>query len=103
MLEGVTGALLATSDGLTISGHMPPHVNCETLSAFVPQMFSRMSQSAAEMQLGTVTSVVVTAGQAPYAILWAGRLYLVVLGQPGQSLPELVVQQVAAELADSNQ
>jgi predicted regulator of Ras-like GTPase activity (Roadblock/LC7/MglB family) len=103
LVEGVAGTLLATSDGLPVSGQMPAHVNCETLSAFVPQMFSRMSQSAAEMRLGLVTSVVVTAGQAPYAILRAGKLYLVVLGQAGQRLPESVLQQIAAELAKTNQ
>jgi predicted regulator of Ras-like GTPase activity (Roadblock/LC7/MglB family) len=103
LLEGIAGTLLATSDGLPMSGQMPDHVNCETLSAFVPQMFSRMSQSAGEMRLGEVTSVVVTAGHAPYAILRAGKLYLVVLGQAGRPLPESVLQQIAAELANTNQ
>jgi len=103
MLEGIAGSLLASSDGLTVSGQMPNTINSELLSAFVPQMFGRMSQSAEEMQLGPVTSVVITAGGAPYAIYRAGTLYLVVLGEAGKSLPESRLLQIAAELAVTNQ
>lgn len=103
MIDGVAGTLIASADGLPVSGQMPSHINCDTLAAFVPQMFSRMSQSAAEMRLGTVTMVMVTAGHAPYAILRAGKLYMVVLGRSGQALPDFVLQQIAAELADINQ
>jgi predicted regulator of Ras-like GTPase activity (Roadblock/LC7/MglB family) len=102
MGEGIAGCLLTASDGLLVSAQMPHHINCEILSAFVPQMFSRMSQSADEMRLGGVTGIVITAGSAPYGIYRAGSLYLVVLGEAGRGLPDTKLHQIAAEIAGIN-
>ncbi|HXR07644.1 MAG TPA: roadblock/LC7 domain-containing protein, partial [Candidatus Acidoferrum sp.] len=101
-LEGVAGSLLAMSDGLAVAAQLPAGLNAETVAAFLPQLFGRVSQSAGEMQLGPVTSVALAAGQGRCAIYKAGKLYLAVLGHAGATLPEGMLGRIAAELAKSN-
>ena len=101
-LEGVAGSALAMSDGLLVAGQMPPEVNADTISAFLPQIFGRVSQSAGAMQLGPLNSVVLLAGQSRCAIHKTGKLYLAVLGHPGATLPEAVLGRIAAELTKRN-
>jgi predicted regulator of Ras-like GTPase activity (Roadblock/LC7/MglB family) len=101
-LEGVAGSALAMNDGLVVAAHLPPLLNPETVAAFLPQIFARVSRSAAEMQLGPLTGIVLTVGQARCAIYKTGRLYLAVLGRPGAALPEAILGRIAAELAKRN-
>ena len=72
------------------------------MAAFLPQIFGRVSQSAGEMQLGPVSSVVLAAGQGRCAIYKTGKLYLAVLGHPGAALPEAMLGRIAAEIAKRN-
>jgi predicted regulator of Ras-like GTPase activity (Roadblock/LC7/MglB family) len=101
-LEGVAGGALAMSDGLVLAAHLPPALNPDTVAAFLPQIFARVSQSAGAMQLGPVTSVALTAGQGRCAIYKTGKLFLAVLGHPGATLPEAMLGRIAAELAKRN-
>ncbi len=101
-LEGVAGSALATSDGLVVAAQLPPALSAETVAAFLPQIFSRVSQSAGEMQLGAVTGVVLAAGQGRCAIYKTGKLYLAVMGHPGAALPEAMLGRIAAEIAKRN-
>ena len=90
------------SDGLALAAHLPPALNADTVAAFLPQIFGRVSQSAGAMHLGPVTSVAITAGQSRCAIYKTGKLYLAVLGHPGATLPEAMLGRIAAELAKRN-
>jgi predicted regulator of Ras-like GTPase activity (Roadblock/LC7/MglB family) len=101
-LEGVAGSVLAMSDGLAVAAQLPPPLKADTVAAFLPQIFSRISQSAGEMQLGAVTGIVLMAGQGDCAIYKTGKLYLAVLGHPGATLPQAVLGRIAAELAKRN-
>ena len=101
-LEGVAGSALAMSDGLAVAAQLPPGLKGETVAAFLPQIFGRVSQSAGEMQLGPVSSVALVAGQGRCAIYKTGKLYLAVLGHPGAALPEAMLGRIAAELAKRN-
>jgi predicted regulator of Ras-like GTPase activity (Roadblock/LC7/MglB family) len=101
-LEGVAGSALAMSDGLVVAAHLPAPLNPDTVAAFLPQIFARVSQSAGEMQLGPLTGIVLAVGQARCAIYKTGRLYLAVLGRPGAALPEPILGRIAAELAKRN-
>ena len=85
-LEGVAGSVLAMSDGLAVAAQLPPPLKADTVAAFLPQIFSRISQSAGEMQLGPVTGIVLAAGQGDCAIYKTGKLYLAVLGHAGATL-----------------
>ena len=102
VLKGVAGSALTMSDGLLLAGQIPAPLQPETIVAFVPQIFGHVNQSAGEMQLGALTSVVFTAGAAQCAIYKTGKLYLAVLGRPGEPLPEAVLERIAAELAKRN-
>lgn len=102
-LPGVGAGIIAMSDGLLVAGDLPPPLQAETLAAFLPQMFGRMSHYANEMQLGALSILTLQAGQTPCAIYKTGTLYLAVLGKPGETLPDALLQKVAGELAKSSQ
>ncbi len=101
-LEGVAGCLLAMSDGLPVAAHLPPPLNPDTVAAFLPQIFARVSHSAGEMLMGPVSNIAMTAGPARCSIYKTGRLYLAVVGRPGATLPEPILGRIAAELAKRN-
>jgi predicted regulator of Ras-like GTPase activity (Roadblock/LC7/MglB family) len=102
-LPGVTGSLLATSDGLLVAGQAPAPLATETLAAFLPQVFGRTANYAEEIKFGTLRGVTIITDSGPCAMFKAGTLYLAVVGKPGQSLPEATLIRIAAELTKSNQ
>jgi predicted regulator of Ras-like GTPase activity (Roadblock/LC7/MglB family) len=89
-------------DGLVVAAQLPAGLKGETVAAFLPQIFGRVSQSAGEMQLGPLSSVVLAAGQGRCAIYKTGKLYLAALGHPGAALPEAMLGRIAAEIAKRN-
>jgi predicted regulator of Ras-like GTPase activity (Roadblock/LC7/MglB family) len=99
-LPGVTGSLLATTDGLLVAGQISPPLTGETLAAFAPQVFSRISTYADEIKLGTVRAVTLTTDSGPCAMFGAGQVFIAVVGKPGQTLPEATLLRVAAELTN---
>jgi predicted regulator of Ras-like GTPase activity (Roadblock/LC7/MglB family) len=101
-LPGVSGSLLATADGLLVAGQVPLPLKAETLAAFLPQIFGRMSSYSEEIKLGALRGVTLSFDSAPCAMFKAGALHLAVLGKPGQSLPEARLLQFAAQLAKHN-
>jgi predicted regulator of Ras-like GTPase activity (Roadblock/LC7/MglB family) len=103
LLPGIAASLIAMSDGLLVAGELPPPLKSETLAAFLPQMFGRMNHYSGEIQLGSLSTLTLQAGQTQCAIYKAGALYLAVLGKPGQTLPDSILQQVVGELAKRNQ
>jgi predicted regulator of Ras-like GTPase activity (Roadblock/LC7/MglB family) len=102
-LPGVAGALLASNDGLLVAGQMPEPMKAVTMAAFLPRIFTHTGLCTGEVQLGTLRALRLSAGPALCVICKAGTLYLAVLGQPGQTLPEAAVEQLAVELALQNQ
>lgn len=102
-LPGVAASLIAMSDGLLVAGALPPPLKSETMAAFLPQIFGRLAHYSAEIQLGPPTALTLLAGQTPCTIFKAGALYLAVLGKPGETLPDALLQRLAGELAGRNQ
>ena len=102
-LPGVAASLIAMSDGLLVAGVLPPPLKSETMAAFLPQMFGRLAHYAGEIQLAPPTALTLLAGQTPCTIFKTGALYLAVLGKPGATLPDALLQRLAAELAKRNQ
>jgi predicted regulator of Ras-like GTPase activity (Roadblock/LC7/MglB family) len=103
LLPKVAYAILATDDGLLVAGNAPAPLNASTLAAFLPQIFGRAARSTAESQLGTLEALTLTVKRAPHLIFKAGVLYLAVVGQPGQTLPEAALQEIAGQLAKSKE
>jgi predicted regulator of Ras-like GTPase activity (Roadblock/LC7/MglB family) len=101
-LPGVSASLIAMSDGFLVAGSLPAPLKSETMAAFLPQIFGRMSNYSGEIQLGPLTALTLQAGQSPVTIYKTGALYLTVMGKPGDTLPEALLHQVAEELAKRN-
>jgi len=41
--------MLATSDGLFLTGELPPHLDQSTISVFAPQLFKKVGRYAREL------------------------------------------------------
>jgi predicted regulator of Ras-like GTPase activity (Roadblock/LC7/MglB family) len=101
-LPGVTGALIALSEGMAVAQQLPAGLKADTLAAFVPQIFTRMTQYAKEMNLGELNSVSFTAGNTPWQICRAGSVYLAIVGRAGETLPTPQINALAADLGRQN-
>lgn len=102
-LPGVTGALLTMSDGLPMAKQLPPSINGDALSGFVPEIFNRTAQYLKESQLGDVSTVEVQAGAHTLNIRKSGAAYIAALGNTGATLPSGKLAQIANEAARDNQ
>ena len=78
-LKGVAGCILAMSDGVFLTGELPPHLDRETISVFAPQLFRKVGRYMKELRAGQVTRLSVFTDQQPISILRAGDIFLIVL------------------------
>jgi DNA uptake protein ComE-like DNA-binding protein/predicted regulator of Ras-like GTPase activity (Roadblock/LC7/MglB family) len=78
-LQGVAGCILAMSDGVFLTGELPPHLDRETISVFAPQLFRKVGRYMKELGAGQVTRLSVFTDQQPISILRAGEIFLIVL------------------------
>ena len=97
-LPGVAGALLVSQDGFLVANQLPPSIKGETVAAFLPQIFGRMSQNAKEMNLGELNGLTWTVDNVPWQLCKTGNLYFAVLGRAGESLPSAQLNSIAAEI-----
>jgi hypothetical protein len=97
-LDGVGGALIALPDGLLVASKIPADMNADTLAAFLPQIFGRVSQSTRELRMGELNNLNFTVGQIPWKIFRVGAIYFAAFGIAGQSLPTAKLAGIAAEL-----
>lgn len=78
-LKGVAGCILAMSDGVFLTGELPPHLDRETISVFAPQLFRKVGRYMKELRAGQVTRLSVFTDQQPISIFHAGDIFLIVL------------------------
>lgn len=78
-LKGVAGCILAMSDGVFLTGQLPPHLDQETISVFAPQLFRKVGRYMKELRAGQVTRLSVFTDQQPISILRAGDIFLIVV------------------------
>jgi len=98
-LRGVIGALIALQDGLLVASQMPPGLNAETIAAFIPQMFTRMSQYCKELKFGDPSRLTFVVEDVPLKVYKGGGVYFTVLGCATEPLPDAQLNLVAAQLA----
>jgi predicted regulator of Ras-like GTPase activity (Roadblock/LC7/MglB family) len=67
------------SDGVFLTGELPPHLDRETISVFAPQLFRKVGRYMKELRAGQVTRLSVFTDQQPISILRAGDIFLIVL------------------------
>jgi len=78
-LKGVAGCILAMSDGVFLTGELPPHLDQETISVFAPQLFRKVGRYMKELRAGQVTRLSVFTDQQPLSIFRAQDIFLIVV------------------------
>jgi predicted regulator of Ras-like GTPase activity (Roadblock/LC7/MglB family) len=97
-LPGVEGAIIALPDGLLVASRIPPTMNADTIAAFLPQIFGRVTQCTRELRLGDLNNLNFTVGNVPWKIYRVGAIYFAVFGRAGEPLPTNQLVGIAAEL-----
>ena len=97
-LPGVAGAVVAMQDGLRVASQVPADLSADTLAAFLPQIFERVSQSTRELRMGALNNVNFTVGNVPWKIFRVNAVYFAAFGRAAEQLPSAQLAQLAAEL-----
>jgi predicted regulator of Ras-like GTPase activity (Roadblock/LC7/MglB family) len=97
-LDGVAGAVIALPDGLMVASQIPPEQNSETLAAFLPQIFAKVSQCTKELRMGDLNNLSFTVGNVPWKIFRVNAIFFAVFGREGESMPTTQLAGLAAEL-----
>ena len=97
-LNGVAGVVVALPDGLKVASQVPSDFNADTLAAFLPQIFDRVSQSAKELRMGALGNLNFTVGNVPWKIFRVNGVYFAAFGRAGGQLPDAQLAALAAEL-----
>lgn len=97
-LEGVEGALVALPDGLAVASRVPAQHNADTLAAFLPQLFAKLSQCTRELRMGELNNLNFTVGNVPWKIFRVHGIFFAAFGRVGEPLPTAQLAALAAEL-----
>jgi predicted regulator of Ras-like GTPase activity (Roadblock/LC7/MglB family) len=97
-LDGVAGALIALPDGLMVANRIPAELNGDTLAAFLPQIFSKVSQCTKELRMGELNNLNFTVGNVPWKIFRVNAIFFAAFGQVAEGLPTAQLAALAAEL-----
>lgn len=97
-LPNVVGAVVALPDGLKVAFHLPPDLNPDTVAAFLPQLFSRVSQCSKELRMGELNNLNFTIGNVPWKIFRVNAVYFAAFGRAGEPLPTAHLAVLAGEL-----
>jgi predicted regulator of Ras-like GTPase activity (Roadblock/LC7/MglB family) len=97
-LDGVAGALIALPDGLMVASRLPSDVNGDTLAAFLPQIFGKVSQCTKELRMGDLNNLNFTVGNVPWKIFRVNAIFFASFGRSGEPLPTAQLASLAAEL-----
>lgn len=97
-LDGVAGAIIALPDGLLVASRISSDLNADTLAAFLPQIFGRVSQSTKELRMGDLNNLNFTVGNTPWKIFRVGSIFFAAFGRTAEPLPTAQLAGLAAEL-----
>jgi len=98
VLDGVSGALIALPDGLMVASRLGPDQNGDTLAAFLPQIFGKVSQCTKELRMGELNNLNFTVGNIPWKIFRVNAIFFAAFGRAGAPLPTAQLAALAAEL-----
>jgi len=97
-LEGVTGAIIALSDGLVVASRLPEDFEEGVIAAFLPQIFSRLAQCTNELRLGPLSQLTFKAGGIPWNIFRTHDIFFAAFGRAGESMPTDKLANLAEQL-----
>jgi len=98
-LSGVSGALLATADGLVIASQVAQGMSAEAIAAFLPEIYGRLNQYTRELKLGDPTNIELVAGNIPLQIFKVANTFYALFGKAAEPLPKLQLSALAAQLS----
>ena len=78
--------------------HLPADVNGDTLAAFLPQIFGKVSQCTKELRMGELNNLNFTVGNVPWKIFRVNAIFFAAFGRAGEPLPTAQLAALAAEL-----
>jgi predicted regulator of Ras-like GTPase activity (Roadblock/LC7/MglB family) len=96
-LDGVSGAFLATVDGLLIAADLPDG-NDNILAAFAPTVFAQLAKYCDMARLGVPLSFDLHLGATNIHVRKTGKIYLGVLSANGRPLPVAELNLIAVTL-----
>jgi len=96
--DGVTGALIALPDGLMVASRIPPEYNGDTLAAFLPQIYAKVSSCTKELRMGELNNVGFTVGNVPWKIFRVNAIFFAAFGEAGRSMPTAELASLAGGL-----
>jgi hypothetical protein len=73
-------------------------MNGDTLAAFLPQIFSKVSHCTKELRLGELNNLSFTVGNVPWKIFRVNAIFFAAFGHAAQPLPTAELASLAAEL-----
>ncbi len=97
-LDNVAGALIGLPDGLLVASRLKPDLNADTLAAFLPQIFGKVSQCTKELRMGELNDLNFTVGNTHWKLFRVNAIFFAAFGGPGQPLPTSQLAALAAEL-----
>jgi predicted regulator of Ras-like GTPase activity (Roadblock/LC7/MglB family) len=97
-LPGVAGALIVLQDGLLVASHLPPGLTGDTIAAFLPQMYTRMSQYMKELKFGEPGRMTFVVENVPLKVYKTAGVFFAILGRADEALPEVQLDIVTAHL-----
>lgn len=101
-LNGVAGVLIALPDGLMVASRLPAELNGDTLAAFLPQIYAKVSACTKELRMGELNNVSFTVGNVPWKIFRVNAIFFAAFGLTGQPMPTAQLAGLAAELDRKN-
>jgi len=97
-IEGVAGALVALPDGLMVASRLSSDLNGDTLAAFLPQIFGKVTQCTKELRMGELNNLSFTVGNVPWKIFRVNAIFFAAFGRAGEALPGVQLAALAGEL-----
>jgi len=97
-LDGVAGALVALPDGLMVASKLSADLNGDTLAAFLPHIFGKVSQCTKELRMGELNNLHFTVGNVPWKIFRVNAIFFAAFGHAGRPLPTAQLAALAGEL-----
>jgi len=97
-LDGVEGAVIALPDGLMVASKLSAGLNGDTLAAFLPQLFGKVTQCTQELRMGELNNLNFTVGNVPWKIFRVNALYFAAFGSKDLPLPTAKLAALASEL-----
>jgi predicted regulator of Ras-like GTPase activity (Roadblock/LC7/MglB family) len=90
------------NDGLVVASQLPKPLPGETVAAFLPQVFGRLTQFSSELKLGELSSVMLVMDNCPWIIFRTGKVYFAVVGKAGEALPLPQLTAIVADIKRQN-